>query len=233
MVTESQVLGATADMNAKGVDLPIKDGLEIGEPENLEKDMPGDITSDEESELPGTARPRKGAGWWGQGPALKATRKGIPREFVDGAGLCSPGRWPIDQRVLPDDYTSRRLRKALEEGLDRAMKEMRTRRKDDAFDMKRLLMESAIGRHEKSPFDEALVDEIGQTSGSSASRQVTAQAFRKKATSCNYSRSDSSRPCLGPSPTPTPTCAHGGQKEPGWGRRPGNFHEPQRYSTGS
>ena len=79
---------------------------------------------------------------------------------MDGAGLCSPGRWSIDQRLLPDDYTSRRLRKALEEGLDRAMKEMRTRRKDEAFDMKRLLMELAIGRDETSPFDEALVEEI-------------------------------------------------------------------------
>ena len=95
MVTEDQVLGATADMNAKGVDLPIKDGLEIGEPENLEQDMPGDITSDEESELPGTARPRKGAGWWGQGPALKATRKGVPREFVDGAAYARPGDGPL------------------------------------------------------------------------------------------------------------------------------------------
>ena len=86
LITEAQVLRATAGMNAKGVDLPIKDGLDLVDPENLEHDMPGDITSDEESELPGTACPRKGAGWWGQGPSLKATRKGIPRDVVDESG---------------------------------------------------------------------------------------------------------------------------------------------------
>ena len=51
-------------------------------------------------EEPGQA-PR-GAGWRGRGPPMSVGRGPTEREFHDGAGLCSPGRWQIDQRVLPD-----------------------------------------------------------------------------------------------------------------------------------
>ena len=48
-------------------------------------------TSEEERELPGQIRPPRGSGWWGVGRALQPHRKGLRKEFVDGAGLASPG----------------------------------------------------------------------------------------------------------------------------------------------
>lgn len=43
------------------------------------------------------------AGWWGAGDPIKtSTAPGrFGRDFRDGAGLCSPGRWPFEQRILP------------------------------------------------------------------------------------------------------------------------------------
>ena len=32
---------------------------------------------------------------------MRISRKGKHRDFVDGGGLCSPGRWPKDRRRLP------------------------------------------------------------------------------------------------------------------------------------
>ena len=160
LITATEIQKATDLMNSKGVDRPIKDGLELQDPveeEIVEADIP---TSDEEIEMPGTYRPRKGSGWWGRGSSLKAMRKGIPRDFVDGAGLCSPGRWKIGQRILPDDHASRRIKTTLRQGLDKAMKKLMSDKKDDKWDMKRLLMELAIGRHKESPFDTQIIDDI-------------------------------------------------------------------------
>ena len=42
-----------------------------------------------------------GPGWRGQGPPRRTQVMGRPRAFHDGGGLCSPGRWPCDRRVLP------------------------------------------------------------------------------------------------------------------------------------
>ena len=83
-------------------------------PEAVE--LPGEISSEEESELPGQKRPPKGTGWWGTGPPLSPAKKGMLRNFVDGAGLCSPCRWAINSRVLPDDFVAKRLRKILLDG---------------------------------------------------------------------------------------------------------------------
>ena len=67
-------------------------------------DLEGDEeTSEEERELPGRRRPRRGEGWWGIGRPLQPHRKGLNKEFVDGAGLPSPGRWRVKDRRLPDD----------------------------------------------------------------------------------------------------------------------------------
>ena len=42
-----------------------------------------------------------GAGWRGTGPPRRTRVMGRPRTFQDGGGLCSPGRWARDRRLLP------------------------------------------------------------------------------------------------------------------------------------
>ena len=119
--TDREINEATMNLGMKGINAPIKDELEIGPFEPPTHDVEGEITIDEETEVPGTRRPRKGEGWWGQGPPLRPIRKRYSREFVDGGGLCSPGRWPIDRHTLPDDYTTKRLRKVMVDGLQEAL----------------------------------------------------------------------------------------------------------------
>ena len=46
--------------------------------------------------------PDKGAGWWGRGALIRVQQSYRARDSVDGAGLCSPGRWPSARRRLPD-----------------------------------------------------------------------------------------------------------------------------------
>ena len=108
--------------------------------------------------MPGMKRPPKGTGWWGQGPPLRPLRKGVPRDFVDGAGLCSPGRWAVKARVLPSDYLTKKLRKTLKEGLMKSFQKMRT--KDPKLDLRRLLFALSNGHHKESPFDTEVVREV-------------------------------------------------------------------------
>ena len=56
-------------------------------------------TSDEDSD--GQVRPKLGAGHWGRGPPRACGTWLRPRQFHDGGGLCSPGRWKKPQRILP------------------------------------------------------------------------------------------------------------------------------------
>ena len=111
IIPESEILWATEAANAKGIDHSIKDGIDVPLPcpsSDEDEDLswkvvgdPEDATTDEERELAGTPRPPRGAGHWGQGPAMRISRKGKHRDFVDGGGLCSPGRWPKYRRRLP------------------------------------------------------------------------------------------------------------------------------------
>ena len=111
IIPEAEILRATDEANAKGIDHSIKDGIDLPLPcpsSDEDEDLtwkgvgdPEDGTTDEETELAGTPRPQRGAGHWGQGPALRISRKGKHRDFVDGGGLCSPGRWPKERRRLP------------------------------------------------------------------------------------------------------------------------------------
>ena len=100
---EVEIDHASEWANEMGVHRPIKDGLENdgsvtlsddedSGPPNLVGDSEDD-TSEEERELPGTRRPRRGEGWWGIGKPLQPQRKGLNKDFTDGAGLPSPGRW--------------------------------------------------------------------------------------------------------------------------------------------
>ena len=48
---------------------------------------------------------------------MQPHRKGLNKDFVDGAGLPSPGRWKVSARNLPDDDVARALRRELRDAL--------------------------------------------------------------------------------------------------------------------
>ena len=73
-------------------------------------------TTDDERELVGRPRPPRGSGWWGTGRPVETLRKGIARPIVDGGGLCSPGRWPLHRRNLPQSPLVAELRNILWKG---------------------------------------------------------------------------------------------------------------------
>ena len=72
--------------------------------------------------------------------------------------MCSPGRWAIASKVLPNDYTSKELRKILRDGLVKCIAIMA--KSDPKMDMKRLLMSLALGRFRGPPFDEKVIAEV-------------------------------------------------------------------------
>ena len=78
VVGAGEIERAPAEMDAKGIDRQLREGFDF-DPDmpKLMRDSdddsngePGgavvDDTSDEEAELPGTHRPKRGAGWWGR-----------------------------------------------------------------------------------------------------------------------------------------------------------------------
>ena len=158
IITETEIDRASKEADKLGCEIPIKDGLGPDVFKKEEYDMPGELTSDEEREMPGMRRPPKGAGWWGQGPSLRTLRKGVPRDFVDGAGLCSPGRWAVKARVLPSGYLTTKLKNTLKEGLMRSFQKMKA--KDPKLDLRRLLLALSKGHYKESPFDEEVVREV-------------------------------------------------------------------------
>ena len=93
---------------------PISEGLDGLKGQTWDVDPTA--TSDEERELEGRPRPPKGAGWWGIGRPLETRRKGLARPVVDGGGLCSPGRWPLARRRLPNGPLLTAIRGALWRG---------------------------------------------------------------------------------------------------------------------
>lgn len=46
--------------------------------------------------------PPRGSGWWGNGAPIQVQHNYRTEDLVDGAGLCSPGRWHPNKRNLPD-----------------------------------------------------------------------------------------------------------------------------------
>ena len=151
IISEREVDRASREADKYGIEVPLQDGFGIDVFEKEEFDLPGELTTDQEQEMPGMKRPPKGSGWWGQGPPLRPLRKGIPKDFVDGAGLCSPGRWAVKARVLPSDYLSKKLRKTLKEGLVKSFQKMKT--EDPKLDLRRLLSAVSKGHYKESPFD--------------------------------------------------------------------------------
>ena len=84
-------------------------------------------------------------------------KKGARRGFVDGAGICSPGRWPPHLRVLPDDTTARKLKDALLNCFKRCEKSWQSKHK--SHDAKHILICLAAGKMKGAPFDQEAVAE--------------------------------------------------------------------------
>ena len=108
-------------------------------------------TSEEENELPGQKRAPYGSGWWGRGSPLMTSRKGCAVPLMDGGGLCSPRRWPIKQRILPNSRAVALSREVFWAGFLQSV---------PSFDRgcpRRELMQVACGHRKASPFPEAEV----------------------------------------------------------------------------
>ena len=123
-ITRDTVEETSTQLDEQGVHRPIKDGLVQDGREHLSEDENGEAktdgndeqdndTSEEEREMPGVRRPKRGEGWWGRDRPLQPHRKGLNKDFGDGAGLASPGRWKVKDRRLPESEVAQELRKAI------------------------------------------------------------------------------------------------------------------------
>mgnify|MGYP003318891647 CR=1 FL=1 len=146
VASRERVEEASNKLDEIGIRRPIKDELELEEFMPKDQDIEQDATTDEEKELNNMKRPKRGEGWWGQGPPIRTWRKSVQRDFVDGAGLCSPGRWPVQRRRLPEGHLVTRLKKVLFDGFLKCMGKMRFEGK--AVDVKKFLIILSIGRVE-------------------------------------------------------------------------------------
>ena len=103
----------------------------VEEPESQSEDEPGQAP--------------RGSGWRGTGPPLTTGSGSATRELHDGAGLCSPGRWPLDKRRLPDNDTLNTARDMVKNFVTRHLS-------TDLF------AKLACGRVKSCPFEDGLVD---------------------------------------------------------------------------
>ena len=68
IITESMIEQESVRVDEIGIGRPIQDELEMLDFAPKEIAIPEEANSEEERELKGVKRPRKGAGWWGHGP---------------------------------------------------------------------------------------------------------------------------------------------------------------------
>jgi hypothetical protein len=85
----------------------------------------------------------------GSGPPLEAVWGGKIREFHDGAGLCSPGRWPPERRKISQVPFAVSLRMSLAKIL-----------KEFIPDIPKLCMMMACSRLTESPFSKAMIEKV-------------------------------------------------------------------------
>ena len=97
------------------------------------------------------ADPHEGEGWYGRAPMF-SHRKGTRRSVTDGGGLCSPGRWPPERRVLPDAKVVRALWEARSEGFTSCFDDL------DREDSKRELLRISGGQRDAAPFKVAEIE---------------------------------------------------------------------------
>ena len=138
-----EMLGSTQGSGGES----LEDGLPVRVPEI------GQATQDREydQELPeGTWK-----GWLGEGPPREAPFMGKRRPFADGGGLCSPGRWPPNKRLLPKVGQGALLDKVA--GLFRQDLKNKTTGGGDIFGF---MLRLAAGRFDACPFGARLLDEV-------------------------------------------------------------------------
>ena len=102
-----------------------------------------DIDSD------GERKPQLGEGLWGHGPARSACVFGKRRDFSDGFGLCSPGRWAPWQRRCAADTPALAFPEQLGKTLLAFLK--------SRLDLSKLAKEFAAGAVAQCPFSEELI----------------------------------------------------------------------------
>ena len=164
IVSQADIDKASKKVDEKGADLPIREGPDLDlrphvSDDEVEVSAAGvgdmeEVTTDEEPELPGLKRPKKGSGWWGRGPPIRPQRKGLVKNFIDGAGYPSPGRWKVDQRRLPDDTVAKELREVFRKGLMVSAPHL------PGGDLKKALLELAAGNLKASPFPTEVVEQV-------------------------------------------------------------------------
>jgi len=124
----------------------LEDGLPIRSPEV------GDKTNPQDSEYLDEVPQGVWRGWLGTGPPRSAPFMGRHRPYADGGGLCSPGRWPPSQRVLPEvgqEAFMDRMVELLQEDF---------RQRTGHGDILRLVLGLAAGAFEKCPFNAKLLE---------------------------------------------------------------------------
>ena len=107
---------------------------------------------------------------------LMTSRKGCAVPLVDGGGLCSPGRWPIKQRILSNTRIVTQSREILWDGFLRCV---------PSFDRgcpRRELMRVACGHREASPLQRRRYCARGRNCGRCSSRVDCRMGSRRRAT---------------------------------------------------
>ena len=88
---------------------------------------------------------------------METLLKGIARPIVDGGGLCSPGRWPLHRRNLPQSPLVAELRNILWKGYLEFTSTFENK------DARRQLMKVACGHCVDSPFRKQIVEATRET----------------------------------------------------------------------
>ena len=83
---------------------------------------------------------------------MQPHRKGLNKDFVDGAGLPSPGRWRVGKRNLPDDDVARSLRRELRDALRDMESEL------PGGTLRQAMLRMAQGGLTQSPFPKQKID---------------------------------------------------------------------------
>ena len=88
---------------------------------------------------------------WGHGPPLASRMLGKHKNFTDGLGLCSPGRWAPQRRLCARECASL--------GFAEQLGKEYTKLLNQNLDVRQVALQLALGRLEKSPFCDELVQE--------------------------------------------------------------------------
>ncbi len=89
----------------------------------------------------------------GRGEPLSTSKRGTASHIVDGAGLCSPGKWRTSDRVDVAPLFSKAMREVLEVGVHRWSTAV-------GSEPRRLLFSLAVGKHTDFEAPESLVLEL-------------------------------------------------------------------------